>query len=76
MIFRNFRKPASDGYQHRSHNKNLLYVHIIFVVKYRKRLLTGGLDADVKQYIYDICKKHYWYIVCMESDTDHIHILI
>lgn len=38
-----------DKYQHRAHNKNLLYVHLIFSIKYRKSLLFGNFDSDIKQ---------------------------
>ena len=63
-------------YQHRRHNKNLLMVHMIFATKYRKKLLYGSFDKDIKQYIYDACTKHHWYVKKMESDKDHIHMLI
>ena len=75
MRVRNFLKHR-DTYQHRCHNKNLLYVHIIFVVKYRKKLMIGPVADTIKQLIFDICKKHFWYIVRMESDKDHLHILL
>lgn len=73
---RNKLTLSMDGYQHRSHNKNLLYAHIIFVVKYRKPLLRGAIDQDVKRYLFDISRKHHWYIQRMESDKDHIHLLL
>lgn len=75
LCVRNFLKHR-DLYQHRCHNKNLLYVHIIFVVKYRKKLMIGPVADMIKQLIFDICKKHSWYIVRMESDKDHLHILL
>ena len=50
--------------------------HIIFVTKYRKPLLTDARRDDVKQIIYEICVRHHWYIVRMETDIDHIHILL
>lgn len=75
IIMRNFFK-SSDDYQHRVHNKNLLYVHLIFVVKYRKALIQGSIDTDIKQFVFDCCKSHQWYIRKMESDKDHIHILL
>lgn len=65
-----------DIYQHRRHNKNLLMVHLIFATKYRKKLLTGRFREDIKQYIFDTCKKYHWYIKRMETDRDHIHILL
>lgn len=36
-----------DKYQHRRHNKNLLMVHLIFVTKYRKKILFGNFDNDI-----------------------------
>ena len=65
-----------DKYQHRRHNKNLLMVHLIFVTKYRKKILFGNFNNDVKQYIFDICQERHWYIKRMETDKDHVHILL
>lgn len=66
----------SGHYQHRRHNKNLLMVHIILVTKYRKPLLTDKFRDDIKQYIFDTCVRYHWYIKRMETDRDHIHILL
>lgn len=65
-----------DVYQHRSHNKNLLMAHLIFVTKYRKAILIGKFRADIKQYIFETCVANHWYIKRMETDKDHIHILL
>lgn len=65
-----------DKYQHRRHNKNLLMVHLILVTKYRKKIFSGKFNDDIKQYIYDTCKKYHWYIKRMETDKDHVHILL
>lgn len=51
-------------------------VHLIFVTKYRKPILTGGFRDDIKQYIFGTCVRHHWYIRKMETDQDHIHILL
>ena len=64
-----------DKYQHRRHNKNLLMAHIILVTKYRRKLFLGAFRDDTKQYLYETCVKHHWYIKRMESDKDHVHIL-
>ena len=73
---RRYEELQKDGYQHRSHNKDLLYVHLIFATKYRKKLLYGDIDQDIKRSIYEISVKHHWYIKKMETDKDHIHILL
>lgn len=65
-----------DIYQHRRHNKNLLMVHLIFATKYRKRILFSNFREDIKQFIFDSCVSHCWYIKRMETDKDHIHILL
>ena len=51
-------------------------VHLIFAAKYRKALLFGTFRTDVKQYMFDACIEHHWYIRRMETDKDHIHILL
>ena len=51
-------------------------VHLIFATKYRKALLFGTFRTDVKQYMFDACIEHHWYIRGMETDKDHIHILL
>lgn len=51
-------------------------VHLIFVTKYRKPILYGQIKEDTKQHIFDVCVKHHWYICTMETDGDHIHILL
>lgn len=44
--------------------------------KYRKQLLKGCIADDVKQKIYDIYNRKGIDIVAMETDKDHIHLLI
>lgn len=63
-------------YQHRHHNKNLLMAHLIFATKYRKSILCNELRSDMKRYIYDTCRRYHWYIKAMETDNDHLHILL
>lgn len=42
-------------------------VHLIFVVKYRKKILYGEIKDDIKQFLYETCEKHHWYIKKMVS---------
>lgn len=51
-------------------------VHLIFVTKYRKKLFYGAFREDVKQLLFEACVKHHWYIKRMETDKDHVHILL
>ena len=63
-------------YRRRRHNKNLLMVHLIFVTKYRHRLLYDNFCDDVRGYLYDCCVSHNWYVRRMGFDGDHVHILL
>jgi len=60
-----------------SHNRKKyhLLVHLIFVVKYRKPLLSVFGD-QVKDIILEVAKSSRFEIDTMEVDTDHIHLLI
>ncbi len=68
----------NDGkYRRGYHNKYRLMVHLILVVKYRKKLfVTENVVDDLKQSLHDISKTKGWKILEMETDKDHIHILL
>lgn len=64
-------------YHHASHSKYLLHYHFVFACKYRKRLLQhNNINEEVKRLFYDIAEKSGFSIDTIESDIDHIHVLI
>ena len=63
-------------YNHNSHSKYLIKLHFVFSVKYRKKLLVKSLNNDMLQIIYDIAKEKGFSIDTMQSDVDHLHILV
>lgn len=65
-----------DNYKRGGHTKYSLVVHLIFVTKYRKLIFSDERKEDVKQYIFECCTKYKYNIVRMETDKDHIHILL
>jgi putative transposase len=48
----------------------------VFAVKYRKNILTGKLNEDMLQLMFDIAKCKKFSIDTIQSDINHIHILI
>lgn len=62
-------------YRSKNHSKFLLMYHIIFVCKYRKKLLTN-YSPEIKDIFLAISKDYDFEILEMESDKDHIHLLI
>jgi putative transposase len=49
--------------------------HIIFVCKYRRKILQP-IDNDLKQSILKIASEYDFEILEMETDKDHIHLLV
>ena len=70
------RQNSPNNFQSTSSCRYLLQVHLIFVVKYRKKLLDGSLNNDMLQKLFDISKKYDFEIKTMNSDADHLHMLI
>lgn len=65
-----------NRYHHKNRRKYMLKVHIVLVTKYRKKLLYGKIAEDVKQKILELSELHRFQIITMETDKDHIHILL
>ena len=57
----------------KNRHKYLLQYHIIFICKYRKKLLVSRqISDDIKQFSYEICQRHSVIIRYMETDKNHI----
>ena len=66
-----------DDYNRGGPSKYSMKVHLIFVTKYRKKIFKFDKLADyVKQFLYDAAKKYGYEIIQMETDKDHVHILL
>lgn len=64
-----------NDYKTLNKSKFCLQYHLIFVCKYRKKLLTK-YGSEIKQILYDISNKADFDIIEMEVDKDHIHFMI
>jgi len=63
------------NYAKEDHHKYSLKVHLIFVVKYRKKILKGNLCKDLKNILLNQQTLKFK-IEIMETDLDHIHLLV
>lgn len=63
-------------YNKNSHCKYLIKLHFVFAVKYRKNLLIGKLNEYMLQLMFEISKNKKFSIDTMQSDVNHIHILV
>ena len=65
-----------SNYNSTNRSKHYLKCHLIFVCKYRKKLLVGQLKDDIKQLLLNIANNSDFEIEVFESDINHIHFLI
>jgi len=66
-----------DDYNRGGHSKYSMKVHLIFVTKYRKKIFQSRkMSDDVKQSLHEATTKYGYRIIQMETDKDHVHILL
>ena len=53
-----------------------LQYHLVWCVKYRHKILIGSVENRLKEMLYQIALDNEFEILQMESDFDHIHLLI
>ena len=63
-------------YQLGAHTKHDLKVHLIWIAKYRKKVLTGQVALRVRDLIRQIAMEHELSILSGKVASDHIHVLV
>ena len=63
-------------YSTTNRTKHYLKCHLIMVCKYRKKLLVGQIKDDMRSILLEIAMKADFEIETVESDEDHVHLLI
>lgn len=59
----------------RSHSVYSLHYHLIFAVKYRRKVLDEIISENLKKIIQRISQDYNVIIIEQETDLDHIHVL-
>ena len=57
-------------------SKFIIKYHIILVCKYRKQLLVGAFEYDMKKIMRHISEMSDFDIEVMETDKDHLHMMV
>jgi len=63
-------------YQLGAHTKHNLKVHLVWIPKYRKKVLTGDITIRVRDLIRQIAMEHEISILSGKVACDHIHVLV
>ena len=59
-----------------SHTRWKCQYHIVFIPKYRKRILYGRLREDVKEIISTLCKYRKVDMIAGAVCKDHVHLSV
>lgn len=60
-------------------NNNIVYsckYHVIWCPKYRRKVLAGDVEKRLKQLVSTVCDELSVELIEMETDVDHVHLLV
>lgn len=63
-------------YRHGSHTKFMIHLHIVWITKYRKKVLYNEVAHRVRDIVRDICTKEDVDILKGHVSPDHVHLLV
>lgn len=63
-------------YRSGSHSKYDLKIHLVWITKYRKKILRGDIAERTRYIIREVCNANDVIIVKGHVATDHIHLLL
>ena len=64
------------SYRHNSHSKYDLKVHLIWIPKYRKRVLVGKVAERVRDLLRQMAMEHEVHIISGKVAADHVHMFV
>lgn len=68
--------PKNDEYTHKNGIVYKNQFHVIFCPKYRRKVLTNGIDVRLKEILYQIAGENDVEIKSLEIMPDHVHMFI
>lgn len=63
-------------YWYGSHTTHRLMYHLVWIPKYRKRILKGEVAERLKELLHECADLHRWKIEELNIQIDHVHMLI
>ena len=63
-------------YNHSAHSRFRLQYHLVWIPKYRKRVMIGEVASSVRKLFYDCAEMNSWWITRLAVMPDHIHMLV
>jgi putative transposase len=54
----------------------MMHVHLVFVTKYRQKVFTKEVLADLESIFLNVCQRFQSELVECDGENDHVHLLI
>ncbi len=64
------------SYKSGAHSKHRLMIHIVWVPKYRKRVLKGSLASRIDELLRLCAEANGWTVLELNVQPDHVHIVV
>ena len=68
--------PNMKKYWSGSHTKHKLMYHLVWIPKYRKRVLKGAVAKRIEELLRQCAEVNEWEIDELNVQQDHIHMLV
>lgn len=65
-----------DDWRSGKHVVYKLHAHIVLVTKYRRRVMTDRVTADLRASFAEVCERFGATLDAFETDDDHAHLLV
>ena len=65
-----------ENYRTGSHSRYDLKYHIVWVTKYRKRVLVGSVGYRLQELAIEVCKRNEVEILQGHVSSDHVHLFV
>jgi REP-associated tyrosine transposase len=65
-----------NKYSHGAHTTHRLQYHLVWVPKYRKRVLRGPLARRLYELLRQCAEMNDWSVEELNVQTDHVHLLV
>ena len=65
-----------SNYRKGSHSVFSIHLHLVWITKYRKKILSGDIAQRARSLIRGICEKHQVEILKGHIAPDHIHLFV
>ena len=59
-----------------AHTKHRLIAHLVWIPKYRKRILKGQLAERIEELIRDCIEVNGWAVEELNVQSDHVHLVL